>query len=241
MGCNVSVPNRAPSPSQLLELAPVAHPGQQSLAPELNRDTLVRALENVAAYLKSKGISITVIAVGGAVNTIFCRTRGTTHDIDFFNSILKDKEFKAIIEASSYARSKDRQLQSDWFNNRTVLFVPRSQRDALTRRAIAQNEVVFQAKGLTVLAAPWDYAIAAKLNRLTGSSGSGKPSKPYDMSDAATYLERYLRSKRAKGITKSQIKAWARLYETHCSDQVIAQLDAEYQKQYKLKVIDMSR
>ncbi len=105
------------------ELARVGRAGRHRLEPQLDRIVLVRALRNVAGYLRKERLNITVVAVGGAVNTIYLRDRGTTHDIDFFNKDLSRARYSQMAAAIQYATSRDVALESGWMNNRTALFI----------------------------------------------------------------------------------------------------------------------
>ncbi|KAK3055741.1 hypothetical protein LTS18_011786, partial [Coniosporium uncinatum] len=80
--------------------------------PELDRDALWAALTDVAAFLRSKKLNITIIAVGGAVNTIFLQTRRSTHDVDFFSQGLSSKEVQLAQAAAQYAQGPSAQLQN---------------------------------------------------------------------------------------------------------------------------------
>ncbi|KAF1839714.1 hypothetical protein BDW02DRAFT_584936 [Decorospora gaudefroyi] len=192
MGCNISRPQGAHPADTLLEIAPVMTAGHNNLPPDLDRDTLLRALTNVAHYLNSQRANITVISVGGA---------------------------------------------NEWFNNRTVLFIPKANREYLTQRAFAQNETVFDRPGLKVLAAPWDYAMCAKLDRCAGAGPTS--AKPYDYSDAATYLHRYLEIYNLTSVTRSQVYAWAASYMTTVTDAVLERLNSEFYSKYDRSDIDM--
>lgn len=55
--------------------------------PNLSREALINALQNVAAYITSKNQGITLIVVGGTINTMLLRSRPNTHDVDFFNDL----------------------------------------------------------------------------------------------------------------------------------------------------------
>lgn len=101
----------------LLELAPKKTPGQEEPIPELDCDTLLGALGGVAAYVEQKGCHVTVIAIGGAVNTMYLRSRNTTHDVDFFNSRLTVKEYEHLINGAKRVAESNPLLQEEWFNN----------------------------------------------------------------------------------------------------------------------------
>jgi hypothetical protein len=225
MGCSSSKQT-----AEIHELAPRPGHGRHT-EPDLSKATLQRALQNVARYLQSRRIQVMIIAVGGAVNTLFLQTRNTTHDIDFFNQSLRPDELQLIRAAAQYARTQDRSLPDEWLNNRTVLFIPGEARTALTQEAIAMNEVVFEEPGLQVLAAPWDYAFCAKLDRISGSAGLGQR-KPYDITDAVAYLYRYLTIKGRQSVTKGEIQQWAARYRTRIADGVLERVNAEFQRRY---------
>lgn len=85
--------------------------------------------------------------------------------------------------------------------------MPIDLRNSLTSEAIAQNEIVFEAPGLKVVAAPWNYAFCCKVDRLAGSGLLN--ARPYNLGDAATYLKRYLASV-GKNITipRAEVLSW---------------------------------
>lgn len=176
----------------------------------LDIPTLEAALSNVATYISktTKGNELTIVAVGGAVNCIALRSRPTTHDFDFFNNKFGAKEYELIMAAAAAAQKKDKKLEAGWLNNRTVVFMPIDLRNTLTDEAIAQNDVVFRAAGLKVVAAPWNYAFCCKVDRVAGS-GIIK-ARPYDLDDAAAYLKRYLAKlgPGKKTVTKAEVVAW---------------------------------
>lgn len=152
----------------------------------MGRAQLIEALNYVAASITKAEGSVTVITVGGAVNTIHLQSRSTTHDIDFFNTYLTANDYELLIKGTKDATEKLLVFKNDWFNNRTLFFIPMDKRSALTDEAFRQNEIVFQAPGLTVLAAPWKYSFCCKVDRLSGSG------RTYDFPDAVQYLSRYL-------------------------------------------------
>ncbi|CAJ2514057.1 Uu.00g021760.m01.CDS01 [Anthostomella pinea] len=120
----------------LQELAPHKTPGHEDPLPDLDRDILLTALNNVASYIKKKGGDVTVVAVGGAVNTIHLQSRSVTHDVDFYNNHLTAKDFETPLNGAREAVKKHKSLEEDWFNNRTILFMPRDQCAALTDEAL---------------------------------------------------------------------------------------------------------
>ncbi len=94
---------------------------------------------------------------------------------------------------------------------------------------VTQNDVVFNEPGLTVYAAPWRYALCAKLDRLSKTGA-----RPYDMSDAVDYLDRLIGKRGGRqAVKKSELRAWADEFKfTVPSDTLIKRLGDEYKKKY---------
>ncbi|KAG7089406.1 hypothetical protein E1B28_011094 [Marasmius oreades] len=193
---------------------------------QMTADMIRQGLTNVANTLNSKKRNISIIAVGGAVNTLLLHTRETTGDVDFFyRTKEKHEDVSKIIVAADAAASK-LGLGDQWLNNHTAVFIEVGVIQRLYDEAVEQNEVVFKAPGLVVYAAPWRYALGTKLDRL-----SKKGFKPYDMSDAVGYLVRLIQKHGGKAVKKSELKAWAQEFKfTVPSDQLMASLGAEYKK-----------
>lgn len=169
--------------------------------------TIEKALKHAAEYISKKGGNLTIVAVGGAVNCMALRSRNTTHDFDFFNNSFGQQDYELITAAAMAAQKKDKKLETAWLNNRTIVFMPIDLRNSLTAEAIAQNDLVFEAPGLKVVAAPWNYAFCCKVDRLAGSGLLN--ARPYDLGDAAAYLKRYLASiAKSKTVPKAEISAW---------------------------------
>ena len=198
--------NKNRNAQTLHDLAPERTPGHENALPELDRDTLIAGLTVMARYIESKKKEITIIAVGGAINTIYLRSRITTHDLDFFNNALEVKDYEQLLKGAKRAIEKIHALQEEWFNNRTIFFIPMDQRNLLTRQAFQQNEIVFRATGLTVLAAPWHYAFCCKIDRLAG--GGLKTGKSYDLDDAVQYIIQYIRRSNISQVPRSTVEEW---------------------------------
>lgn len=196
--------------SALSELAPQKTPGQDATLLNLTHDTLIRALHHVTASIaKAKG-NMTVISVSSAVNTIYLQSRSTTHDVDFFNNYLTAEDYELLIKAIKEATKKDSLLDEQWFNNRTIFFIPMEKRSTLTEEAFRQHDVVFTAPGLTILAAPWHYAFCCKIDRLAGSGLYD--SRPYDQDDAVQYLSQYLAKTHLATVSKQTVQTWFEQY-----------------------------
>ncbi|ROV96007.1 hypothetical protein VMCG_07998 [Cytospora schulzeri] len=198
----------------LLAAAPKKPTGLAVPEPDLNKALLNSALSVVADQLIAQKKNITVVVVGGAVNTIL-GNRASTHDVDFFNAKLAPKELTALDAAAKKACSivtVKPPLQEGWFNNRTIVFIPTALRVPLTDEAIAQNDVLFAKKspdkkaGLTVFAAPWHYAFCCKVDRFAGSGLI--QGQAYDVQDAVFYIQKHMAKKGVKEVKMAEIKVW---------------------------------
>ena len=160
------------------------HPLQQ-ITREIDRDTLLAALKHVSEYLARQSQHVTFMVVGGAVNTLYLSSRGTTHDVDVFGTDFNNTARMLMDEAMQDARRHFLGLGTDWINTETQMWMPGPLHRELSDAARRQNVVVFDQPGLTIYAAPWAYAFSAKINRLlTG----GEQIRPYDLDDAVTYI-----------------------------------------------------
>lgn len=94
--------------------------------------------------------------------------------------------------------------------------------------AVHQKDIVFTAPGLTLYAAPWRYALGAKLDRLS------KPgARPYDMSDAVSYLDQLIRKRGGQAVKKSELKRWAGEFKFAVpSDDLMSRLGSEYNEKH---------
>ncbi|GES58011.1 putative protein of unknown function [Aspergillus terreus] len=221
--------------SALRDLAPQKTPGHENPLPQLNRNTLLTALNNVASYIAEQEQNVTVIAVGGAVNTIYLQSRTATHDVDFFNNYLTARDFECLLKGAKAAARKDPLLEENWFNNRTILFIPIDQRATLTQQAFDQHEVIFSAPGLTVLAAPWQYAFCCKVDRMAG--GGINSARSYDLEDAVVYLSRYFVTHRVENVQRTTVQSWFVQYSlrwTAANDDVITRVNAAYQARFQV-------
>ncbi|KAK3307137.1 uncharacterized protein B0T15DRAFT_553551 [Chaetomium strumarium] len=131
---------------------------------ELSRQNIIKALGYAAQYISQKGQNVTVVAVGGAVNTVLLQTRNTTYDVDFLCPLLVQPTLGIVRETGKYAVERSSvPLAADWLNNATARMPGVVEHvDALQEEAVAQNDVLFSRPGLTVVAAPWNYAFIKK-------------------------------------------------------------------------------
>ena len=90
---------------------------------QMSAETIRKGLASVAASLNSKKRNISIIAVGGAVNTLLLHTRESTGDVDFFyRTKTKHEDVTQVIVAASTAASS-LNLGDLWLNNHTALFI----------------------------------------------------------------------------------------------------------------------
>ncbi|KAL8725984.1 MAG: hypothetical protein Q9166_007019 [cf. Caloplaca sp. 2 TL-2023] len=193
---------------------------------DLSRNNLQRALAYVATYLNERNTNLTLFAVGGAVNTILLRSRDVTHDIDFINPNITSNQMQVLYQGASAALAQiSIPLGENWLNNSTTLFLPSHLQNELGQEAIIQNEVVFQAPGLTVLAVPWRYALCAKLERM------GKPTRrPYEIDDAVTYLHRHIVAHGGRAVPLPDLQSWGNHYQAAVASGPAQEVDEKYRQ-----------
>ncbi|KAK5624287.1 hypothetical protein RRF57_000003 [Xylaria bambusicola] len=210
MGLSWSSLKQQHSAETLLELVPKRTPGHETPIPQFTRDTLLSAFSHVAGYIAKRGGDLTIVAIGGAVNTIHLQSRAVTHDVDFYNIHLTPEDYELLIGGAKDAVKKENKLEEDWFNNRTILFMPLEQRPLLTDEALKRHEIIFKEPGLTVLAPPWNYAFCCKVDRLAGSGV--QKAREYDLDDAVQYLNQYLQQHELSRISTTTIETWFSQY-----------------------------
>ncbi|KAF8068950.1 hypothetical protein FPV67DRAFT_1098175 [Lyophyllum atratum] len=199
---------------------------------QMNADVINKALAEVAKILTKQKEHVTIIAVGGAINTVVLHTRPSTGDVDFFSDSKRTNPtlMKAI---ETVEKNKKFKVGKGWLNNHTVLFMDDAMVKALFEEAVHQNVPVFvdsKLTGLKVLAAPWRYSVMAKLEKVGKGPGV---SKSYDMSDAAAYLHQAIEKRPGKAPVKtSEIHAWAKEFKVTVKDADIEKLAKEYKAKY---------
>ncbi|KAM0188752.1 hypothetical protein ACHAPA_009288 [Fusarium lateritium] len=194
---------------------------------ELSRQQIIDAFQQMAEYLNECSVSIDCVAVDGAVNTLYLRSRESTHDVEFILNDPESKQCVALNNAAIFANSQTHgRLGEAWFNNSMQLFMPRNVQASLIREAKKQNEVVFEhygtSGGLRVYAAPWSFALCSKLNSLRDIDRS------HDMDDAVAYLYRYLSLTGQDYIIAQQIYEWCEEYHQDVSREVLRRLEEAY-------------
>ncbi len=196
---------------------------------ELDKRTLEAALLTMADYIDMQGQNITIITVGGAVNTLLLQNRQSTHDVDFFGTNLNNNQRILLDEAARYAERRSRTpLGGEWFNNQGMLWLPPNVHRKVTQEALEQNEVVFFSRGLKLVAAPWNYALCGKMNRLIRPDQA----RLYDITDAASYLHQYI-LRNGGPVSATRIKRWCQVYQKDTSNEVIRAVNKEYRRLYR--------
>ena len=195
---------------------------------ELDRPTLQAALTAMADFIASQRQCITIVIVGGAVNILLIQNRRSTHDVDFFGTNIDGHQRILLDDAARYAeRRSQTPLGGEWFDNQTMLWLPPKIHRKVTQEALEQNEVVFERKGLKVVAAPWRYALCGKMGRLVHPAQA----QPYDITDAASYLRQHI-LKHGGPVSEAHIKHWCQDYQKDTSDEVIRTVNTEYRRLY---------
>ena len=204
----------------------------------LTREILSRALDDMAAWLAQNGVTANIVTVGGAVNTLYLRSRDNTHDVDFFLANPTAPEHTAIHQAARHAnRQVNGALGADWFNNATQVMMGRQVQQSLAAGAFQQNTIVYQRMGngggLRIYAAPWSYAFCGKLNRLCEVSH-----RSYDLADAISYLHEYLRTSGQQTVSARKIFGWCQQYRKNVTEAVLQRVDEAYRQAYGYRPID---
>jgi hypothetical protein len=114
--------------------------------------------------------------------------------------MISEADNDVLTRAAQYAVEEMPILELEWLNNCTILFISQRLREILTANAVAQNEVVFRAPGLTLLAAPWEYT---KLNRLAVGSID------IALTICRFLLRRYLTENGLNTVPRRTIEQWA--------------------------------
>ncbi|KAJ6025208.1 hypothetical protein N7444_012887 [Penicillium canescens] len=161
-----------------------AHP-TPSAPPNLSRETLINALQTVAAYITSKNQDITLIVVGDTVNTMLLRSRPNTHDVHFFNDNLTPAEVKSLSKATKLAfkrkpHSRARMAQQPY----------RSIHSLDSQFWPPLGNIYFVPSGISTV-------------------------QLYNQDDAVHYLERYLSQHPTASVTQVTVRAWFAQYLLH--------------------------
>lgn len=259
MGCGGSAPGRddMPAPRPRPQIAVSGPTGGPQMVPtpyrdergrpithmdfDLDRETLIRALNHMGQYLDQQGVTARVVTVGGAVNTIYLQSRSSTHDVDFFMEDPQAPVHQFIHEAArsaarSSAATRGVTLGANWFNNATQLLIGAQIQAQLTAEAVQQNTIVHQYRGqrggIIIYAAPWAYAFCGKLNRLCEQNA-----RPYDLDDAVVYLHEYLGVTHKSSVSKNDIFHWCQQYRKNATETVLDRVNNQFYQRYGHQVI----
>lgn len=176
----------------------------------IERKNLDSALQRMAHFLRDFRENMTIITVGGPISTLMLRDRLHRRSLDFIGVQMTSRRRNMLEAAATYARNHNQDsLGPTWFHAKTMLRLPPNVHRAVTQAAISSREVVFKSPSLTILAAPWDYAFCATIERLASGISSDRM---YDYNDALAYLHRYIEAQDDRPVTVPEIQAWARSY-----------------------------
>lgn len=202
----------------------------QQVTRDIDQSVLRSALDHVSQYIASRGQHLSVIGVGGAVNTLYLRSRATTHDVDVFGSDFGNQSRILLDEAMHDAQQHIPALGTDWLNTETQMYMPGPTHDELTQLARQQNVQVYTGQGLTILAAPWEYAFTAKVSRILVG---GVQARPYDLDDAVTYIHEYIQSHGQQPVPVATVLRWARHWHHEITEDALRnRVNPEYRRRY---------
>ena len=92
-----------------------------------SKEKIEEGLKVVAKYLASKGLNVSIVTVGGAVNTVLLKSRASTSDVDFFyrskNARSNPHDSKIVHEVMEGGKLAEKKLGHQWLNNHTAIFI----------------------------------------------------------------------------------------------------------------------
>lgn len=198
----------------------------QLVTRNIDRDALAVALKHVASFVAKRGEHVKIMAVGGAVSTLYLRSREATHDVDIFGSDFNNQDRMLLDEALKDAQRHSTVLGTDWINTETQMWMPGQLHRQLTESTRQQDVKIFDEAGLNIYAAPWGYSFSGKINRLlTG----GDQSRPYDLLDAVTYLHEYIHAHGDCPSSIPTVLGWERRYQHETTEYILRErVNTEY-------------
>ena len=172
---------------------------------------------------------IVTYALGGFVSVTYIHNRPTTHDIDFIlaPTANHDKILEKLRAAISRVANRHN-LAEDWMNNSAEGYAYQHLKNDLFGRAVNQNVVLFSGRNLIIYAAPWDWALARKLQILSSLPRPGQK----DLSDAVAYLYR-LNRQRGTLLTKAEARNFNQYTLSPISETAITNLGQAYRDTYR--------
>lgn len=200
---------------------------------ELTADVIELALSTVADFFYQNNEHITIVTVGGAINTLMLNSRKTTRDVDFFGTDITDYQYDLLENALDRAIEENPvPLGGKWLSSQGRVSIGTALETQLTKAAIEQGEMVFKQPGLTVFAAPWHFGIAGKLDRISKPERRG-----YDVADAVAYLRMWSMVNENRAVTRAELKNWAKMFGKICSDEAIDNIKDAYYNEYGLHAV----
>jgi hypothetical protein len=197
---------------------------------DINVGILRAALDRVSQFIAQRNRHLSVVAVGGAVNTLYLRSRATTHDVDVFGSDFGNQSRILLDQAMLDAQQHIPALGTDWLNTEVQIWMPGPMHSELTQMARQQNVQVYHGQGLTILAAPWQYAFTSKISRILLG---GDQVRPYDLPDAVTYIHEYIRSHGNRPVPITTVLGWARRWSHEITEDILRnRVNPEYMRRY---------
>jgi hypothetical protein len=201
---------------------------------DLDRPTLLWALQLMAGYIVEQKETLKVVVIGGAVNTLIDQDRPATHDVNFIGTNLNNNQRVLLGKAAKYAQSRImRPLGDAWFNNDTTIFIDHLIHRNITQAAIAEHFEVFprdfyRPKGLTLVAVPWPFALSSKMKMLADGIR-----RPIDWMDAAVCPQGFI-AQNDGPIPVRMMRQWARtFYSLMPTDEVIDGIEKAYRLRYQ--------
>jgi hypothetical protein len=215
-------------------LQPGLQPGQQ---PRIDMQAIRRTLELMGQHIAAKGEALTLIAVGGLTFTALLRDSRTPHDSEFLDARLDAPRRRLLLQAATVAQCNfSSPLVAYRFSDKNTLSPPAEIHRLITTNAIVQNKVLFQNRGLKILALPWDYAFCTEVERMLDSTTIDSRVSSWPVSHrarAAWYLHLYIQSHVGQPLRRRMIEGWPRSYKLPASQTVISEILEEYNRHYK--------
>ena len=184
----------------------------------MTKETLLQAMKDASAKMAMFEGDYTLIVQGGAVNVIL-GNRKETGDMDFVAtnydptkgkdcSIIPDELERALEFAHRSSMWRLKPIPDQWFDKTVCsFFLANVNRfNKYVAEAKAQAVVLSEdgidpedGKGIRYIAAPWDWQFTSKLHNV-------RQEKPYDLDDAAFYLEKWLQRNNKESIQFDAVK-----------------------------------
>lgn len=192
------------------------------------------ALEYAAAYLHRRRCPMQLVATGEVINTLYLRDRTSTHDVIFFASDHSPLDWQILRAAIADATHKTG-APPNWLHNQTHVSLTQAVRLRLVRNAVQCGTIVFQAPGLKLFAAPWEYALCSKLDCMKRvAEKKVEVGGRRDEDDAIAYLNQIIiRRTRRAPVTRETIGRWMAQYDLQYWDQGVTEIAELYMKVYQ--------